>query len=75
MCIRDRVRAALDARFHVATIPQIFVGGTHIGGATETFDAFKSGELQKLLGQSGVGFNQGLSLDPYSLLPNWLQPR
>ena len=70
-----QIRAALDARFHVATIPQIFVGGTHIGGATETFDAFKSGELQKILGQSGVGFNQGLSLDPYSLLPNWLQPR
>ena len=70
-----QVRAALNARFDVKTIPQIFVGGTHIGGATETFDAFNSGELQTLLGQSGVAFNSALQLDPYSLLPSWLHPR
>ena len=70
-----QIRAALNARFDVTTIPQIFVGGTYVGGATETFDAFKSGELQKLLGQSGVGYNRGMTLDPYSLLPNWLHPR
>ncbi len=70
-----QVRAALNARFDVITIPQIFVGGQHIGGATETFDAFNSGELQKLLGQNGVGYNQGVTLDPYSLLPSWLHPR
>ncbi len=45
-----QVRAALNARFDVKTIPQIFVGGKFIGGATETFDAFNEGELQKLLG-------------------------
>ena len=70
-----QVRAALNARFDVKTIPQIFVGGRHIGGATETFDAFNCGELQKLLGQNGVGYNQGVNLDPYSLLPSWLHPR
>jgi cysteine synthase A len=70
-----QVRAALNARCEVATIPQVFVGGTHIGGATETFDAFNDGELQRLLGQSGVGYKRNVRIDPYSLLPSWLQPR
>jgi cysteine synthase A len=70
-----QVRAALNTRFDVKTIPQIFVGGKHIGGATETFDAFNEGELQTLLGQNGVGYNQAVNIDPYSLLPTWLHPR
>ncbi len=70
-----QVRAALNARFDVKTIPQIFVGGKHIGGATETFDAFNEGELTRLLGESGVAYNQSVSVDPYSLLPTWLHPR
>ena len=51
------------------------IGGKHIGGATETFDAFNEGELQKLLGQNGVAYNQAVNVDPYSLLPSWLHPR
>jgi len=70
-----QVRAALNARFDVTTIPQIFVDGQHIGGATETFDAYNGGELQKLLGQSGVAYNRAVNVDPYSLLPTWLHPR
>ena len=70
-----QVRAALDARYKVSTIPQVFVGGKRIGGASETFDAFKDGEMQTLLGQSGVSFNRNVRIDPYSLLPSWLQPR
>jgi len=66
---------ALNARFEVKTIPQIFIGGKHIGGATETIDAFNEGELQTLLGSSGVAYNQGVNVDPYSLLPTWLYPR
>ncbi len=70
-----QIRAALNARFDVKTIPQIFVGGEYIGGATETFDAFNEGELQTLLGQNGVAYNQAVTVDPYSLLPSWLHPR
>jgi len=70
-----QVRTALNARHDVKTIPQVFVGGKHIGGATEAFDAFNEGELQKLLGQSGVAYNRGVNVDPYSLLPTWLHPR
>lgn len=38
-------------------------------------DAFNEGELQTLLGQNGVGYNQSVSVDPYSPLPTWLHPR
>jgi cysteine synthase A len=69
------VRAALNSRFNVKTIPQIFVGGHLIGGATEIFDAFNDGELQRLLGESGVAYNRAVTVDPYSLLPSWLHPR
>ena len=70
-----QVRAALNARFGVATIPQVVVGGSLLGGATETFDAFNTGRLQKLLVKSGVAFNLAADIEPYSLLPSWLQPR
>ncbi len=70
-----KIRAALNAKTGCKTIPQIFVGGKFIGGCTETFDAFKSGELQTLLEEHQVAFNSQVRLDPYSLLPGWLQPR
>jgi cysteine synthase A len=53
----------------------VFVGGEHIGGATETFDAWRNGSLQKRLEKGGVNFTHDAALDPYSLLPKWLQPR
>jgi cysteine synthase A len=70
-----QVRDALGERFSERTIPQIFVGGEHIGGCTETFDAFKEGRLQQLLAANGVAYDGSVRLDPYSLLPTWLQPR
>jgi cysteine synthase A len=57
------------------TIPQIFVGGQHIGGATETFDAFNDGSLHKKLDASGVVFNPAMKENAYSFLPAWLHPR
>ncbi|MEO1068830.1 MAG: glutaredoxin domain-containing protein [Cyanobacteria bacterium J06638_6] len=70
-----KIRAALNAQTNCKTIPQVFVGGKFIGGCTETFDAFKSGELQALLQEHNVDFDQQVRLNPYSLLPGWLQPR
>jgi len=70
-----KIRAVLKARTGVPTIPQIFVGGEHVGGATETFDAFKSGDLQHRFRQAGVRCEPEPGLDPYSLLPAWLHPR
>jgi cysteine synthase A len=70
-----RIRAALNARTGMATIPQIFVGGELIGGCTELFDAFNEGRLQQLLGSHGVDYDASVSLDAYELLPKWLQAR
>ncbi len=70
-----RIRAALKARIGVGTIPQIFIGGTHIGGATDVFDALRSGRLQALLDQAGVDYDRAVRIDPAELLPKWLHPR
>ena len=34
-----QVRAALRARTAARTVPQVFVGGKHMGGCTEVFDS------------------------------------
>ena len=70
-----QIRAVLRARTGSKTIPQVFVGGEFIGGCTETFEAFKDGRLQGLLGKHGVRFDESISVDPYTLLPTWLHPR
>jgi cysteine synthase len=70
-----KIRAVLAARTGAKTIPQVFIGGTHIGGATETFDAWRNGKARELLTKRGVSFDAKADLDPYSLLPKWLQPR
>ena len=57
------------------TIPQIFVGGEFIGGATDTFDAWKNGRLPALLAKHGVAHSGKLDGNPYSFLPTWLHPR
>ena len=70
-----RIRAALKQKTGLSTIPQVFVGGEHIGGATDVFDAWKSGRLKNLLEKNSVPFNAAVSDDPYSFLPGWLQKR
>jgi cysteine synthase A len=70
-----QIRAVLKARLNSNTIPQIFIGGEHIGGATDTFEAFKSGDLQNLLKKVGIEPGDLGGKDPYELLPNWLHKR
>ena len=68
------IRAALRERIATPTIPQIFVGGEHIGGCTETLDAFNKGYLQDLLTRNGIAF-KAMEVDAYSYLPKWVHPR
>ncbi len=70
-----QIRAVLHARTGSRTIPQVFVGGAYIGGCTDTLEMFKDGRLQGMLTQHGIGFDEAISVDPYSLLPTWLHPR
>jgi cysteine synthase len=70
-----QIRAALKARIGLPTIPQIFVGGAHVGGCTETLDAWRDERLQALLDKCGVAFDRAASFEPRSFLPKWVHSR
>jgi cysteine synthase A len=69
------IRKAIEQHTGLKTIPQIYVGGQHVGGATETFDAIKDGSLQELLEANSVEWNRSVNTEPYSFLPGWLHSR
>jgi len=69
------IRVALRHLTRAQTIPQIFVAGRHIGGATELFDAFNDGSLQGILASREIAFDGTAVGDAYGFLPKWLQPR
>ncbi len=69
------IRAALRQKIGSPTMPQIFVGGMHVGGCIDVFDAFESGTLGEKLSRSGVSFDASKRIDRARLLPNWLHPR
>ena len=70
-----QIRNVLKVRTQSPTIPQIFMGSRHLGGATETFDAFNDGRLQKLLSDHGITCKPSKNVNAYSFLPKWLHPR
>ena len=70
-----KIRNVLAAQTGMATIPQIYIGGEHVGGCTDMFDAWKEGKAQRLLEKNGVDYARDVQLDPYTLLPEWLHPR
>jgi glutaredoxin 3 len=42
-----KIHAALLARTGQSTVPNVFIGGKHVGGNTELTKMFKSGDLLK----------------------------
>jgi len=70
-----KIRAVLAERTGVPTIPQVFIGGRHIGGCTELFDGIRDGSVQALLDEIGIEFDRSVQFDPYELMPGWIQPR
>lgn len=70
-----KVRAILLARTGQPTIPQIYIGGEHIGGATDLFDECREGTMAERLVEHGVDYDTAADVDPYGLLPKWLHPR
>jgi cysteine synthase A len=70
-----KIRAVLAERTGAVTIPQVFICGKHVGGCTELFDGIRDGSVQTLLAANGIGFDQDKQIDPYQLLPKWVQPR
>jgi cysteine synthase A len=69
------IRAALVERTGMTTIPQIFIGGEFVGGATDLFAAWRAGRAQQLLERSGVAFDRSVAADPFGFLPTWLHSR
>ncbi|WP_148253458.1 pyridoxal-phosphate dependent enzyme [Aidingimonas lacisalsi] len=70
-----KIRAVLNARTGVQTLPQIFIGGEFVGGCTELFDECKSGRLFERLDALNRSYDTSSPVDPYSMLPGWLHPR
>jgi cysteine synthase len=69
------LRRALAQRTGAVTIPQLFVAGRHIGGATETIAAFADGSLAALLKEHGREVHTASVPDPHAFLPAWVHPR
>jgi len=70
-----RIRAALKYQVGAGTIPQLFVGGEHIGGCTQLFAAYRDGSLQRRLAALGIRIDAGRAVDTDRLLPQWMHPR
>ena len=70
-----KILAVLNQQNDWPTIPQIYVGGEFVGGATDLFDVGKAGELQPKLKARNIPYNETINRDPYSFLPTWLHPR
>ena len=68
-----RIRRALQAQTGVATIPQIFVGGELVGGATDVIAAAEAGHLQARLRRVGPSLALQEVANPRGFLPGWLQ--
>jgi len=41
------------------TVPQIFIGSTHVGGYNDLYALDRAGKLDPLLGRSGAGAGNG----------------
>jgi cysteine synthase A len=70
-----KIRKAIEQKTGLKTVPQIYVGGKHIGGATEVFDAMIDGSFGEILEENNVSWNRSVDAEPYSFLPDWLHPR
>ena len=70
-----KIRKAIEQKTGLKTVPQIYVGGKHLGGATELFDASKDGSLATMLEEQNVEWNRSVDTEPYSYLPGWLHSR
>ena len=71
-----KIRAVLLDQIKSPTIPQIFIGGKHIGGATDLFATYSSGDLNDMLAAHEISMpDMPEEFEPASLLPGWLHKR
>jgi cysteine synthase len=70
-----RIRAVLKRRLGSPTIPQVFIGGRHMGGCTEVLEACRSGALKEALDRAAVPHADARQVDAQAFMPAWLHPR
>jgi cysteine synthase A len=71
-----KIRAVLLDQIGSPTIPQIYIGGKHIGGATDLFALYSNGDLEKMLDVHDIRMKEmPEEFEPLSLLPGWLHKR
>ena len=70
-----RVRAALKQHCGSPTIPQIYVGGVHLGGCMDLMDAVHDGRAFRLLADAGLAIAPIAELNAHQFLPQWVHPR
>ena len=71
-----KIRAVLLDQLGSPTIPQIFIRGQHIGGATDLLALYSKGSLIELLAAQNVRVKEMPNdFEPMSLLPGWLHKR
>ena len=61
------IRGALTALTGANTLPQMFIGGELVGGATDLIEAWRTGRAQTLLERHGVAFDREAAEDPRTL--------
>ena len=69
-----KIRAALREHTGRNTLPQVFIGGELVGGATEVFDECIDDRLKRRLLKHNILLAEEIK-DPYGFVPKWLQPR
>lgn len=71
-----KIRAVLLDKLGTPTIPQIYIGGKHIGGATDLFTCYSTGALDEMLNEHDISMKEmPEEFEPQSLLPGWLHKR
>lgn len=55
-----QIQQVLAEKVGRSTVPQVFVGGTHIGGCDDTMSAYSNGKLKTMLSASGENYEYDL---------------
>ncbi|MCP4047864.1 MAG: O-acetylserine lyase, partial [Gammaproteobacteria bacterium] len=71
-----KIRAVLLDQLGSPTIPQIYINGKHIGGATDLFAMYSNGSFARSLTELNIQMKElSEDFEPMSLLPDWLHKR
>ncbi len=70
--LNHEIRTALQRRNGSHTVPQIYIGNHFVGGATDSFAAWRTGEFQQRLKAAGVPFDEAADVNTQGYLSGWL---